>query len=143
MLSERDKNTINYFYRLLELTEVCPNDTTDDIEKKKELYEHAAKWLYAELGIKIYMQDYSYDGKDYDKYEILSDVSRKARDRRRMLKNMNLEILEEKLFGRDRNNEEFYNEIQDFISITYNIPDMNISPRYTSCEIIDNVLKKL
>jgi len=142
MLSPTDKSTCDYFYGVLTSVEVCPNNTDHDIEKKKELYNQCAMWIDRELGIKIHMQDYTYDGKDYNKYEILRDVIDKACDRRTLLKEMNLEILEKKLLC-DRNNKKIYQEIQDFILKTYNIYDIDLSPRYTDHEIIDNILIQL
>lgn len=134
MLSDYDIKIINYIENLYSLIEKCPP------EKKIELYKSSEEFVSLHLGINININNYDYDGQDYNKYEIMCDVTKKALVRRTKIKDLDLEILEEKLRTGDRNNDVFCNDIKDLLSNKYNCYGIDLSPRYTNHEIIDKIM---
>jgi hypothetical protein len=129
-----------YFYKesleYLDKTILTSIEKLQDTGSKKEFYKLVENWIKMNLGVKIHIEE-------FNRYLIMYDVNKKVIDRRNMLKDLNLEILEEKLYEHDRNNEDSCNEIQKFIEKQYNIINMNVSPKYCNNEIIDMVIEHI
>lgn len=124
-----------------ELLDYVIKVTTDTLniirDNSDPLLSQLSRFISGNLGISVDL--------DQSKWQVLADINELFEERQELLKNMNLDKLEEKMHGLDRNYYDNINIITEFIKENYNI-DIDsrvLSPRKDTHEVLDEIIKVL